>query len=407
MSSNIEYIVNQRGLDYVGIRIEKGKIVVKLPVGYNYEESNPNLKSEIKELITLLAKKTKIDGVEIDQKDDINIDYISAIKIVNDYLNYGLYKQTEWKERRNGKGRINWTKTLHQNQIYLKDKIIYNNWINEYIDYKCEKEIQQIQEYCLYQISKNLGFILDFSYSKIANKFTKNEMISIISKELEKTNEDIKMEILKNLITYVRNTNLDAVDKGNISIKYKEFNYIWEGLVDEFGIEGEAKRKYNPRAGYYYIDNDKKKEENIDPLRPDTIIKNMEGYEDKVFVLDAKYYREGHLPGEYDIFKQTRYGEYARNILDYKEEKDKRIINAFILPKNLEKENKIIELKKYYARCENAQDIYANEEKRKLKDYERIYVMYVNTKSLILDTKNTMKKVLELLNMEVNASCQD
>ena len=114
---------------------------------------------------------------------------------------------------------------------------------------------------------------------------------------------------------------------------------------------------------------------------PDTIIKDLEPYKDIVFVLDAKYKKIDTLPNEYDIFKQIRYAIYIENKLKKETNRKYHIINAFILPKDLPKD--IIRVENYYAKSEDLEN--------------KIYVVYMDTKSIILDSKNTMKRALELL----------
>ncbi len=394
MEKGIEYLVNENGRNTVGLELRKGKIIIKLPIGYDYDEQNnekDEFKKEIKKLMMLLAKKNKILAEELEQKDENHYDFIASLKVVEDYEKYGLYKQTELKSQINNKGRINWAKTIHQKQIYQKDNIIFTNLVKEYRDYKCEKEIQEIQEFCLYQISKNLGYLLNFSYPKYNKKHTKNEMINLLKKELEHTNEDVKMEMLQNLVRFIEHTNIEALEKGDIAIRCKEFNYIWQELVNVYGLGNEKRQYYNPKAGYYdRMDNtlNQKQTQKVKSSIIDTIVKDFDPYIEYVFVLDAKYYAKGALPGEYDIFKQTRYGEYVKRTLE-KDGEHKKIINAFVLPANLEG-NKV-KIASFYAKCDREQKANIVE------DYEKIFVVYVDTRTLIKDTKTTMKEVLEAL----------
>ena len=99
-----------------------------MPIEYDYDKQegeNDDFKKEIKKLIMLLAKKNRILAQELEQKDENQYNFIASLKIIEDYYNYGLYKQTELRSQINNKGRINWTKTIHQKQIYQKDKIIF------------------------------------------------------------------------------------------------------------------------------------------------------------------------------------------------------------------------------------------------------------------------------------------
>ena len=147
-----------------------------------------------------------------------------------------------------------------------------------------------------------------------------------------------------------------------------------QDLIDTIGIED--KYKYLPQAQYYNLDG-KPFNYSVKPLLPDTIVEGQNG---KIYVLDAKYYRIGHLPDQYNIFKQVRYGEYV-NIVSEK----KDIINAFILPANLGPNNIVV---KGYAKLEKSASN---------NDYEKILVCYVDTRSLITEPEAVMQKVLEKL----------
>ena len=375
----VNYKINKSGDEYVGIHIKEGLITINLPIGYQYDEKmkdDVKFQEEIRKLLILIAKKTKIDG-QNRKNQATNFDIISAIKIINNYHNYGLYRQSEIKRKLNYKGKINWKKTINRNQIYLREKTIYTNVVNEYIDYKCEKEIQEIQKYCLYKISQTVGFLFNFKYPKNVCKFGKEEMVNIISQELKINNEDIKNEILNNLLDFVKNTNLKTLEKGNVAIRYKEFMYIFQNLVDIYGIKSKEKELYNPKAKYCYWKNNELKEMS-DPSLPDTIVNDknqFKAYGNLVFLLDAKYKAIGKNPNEYEVFKQVRYGTSLKENI-----KGKEILNAFILPGNLEEEVKIMD---YYA-CIDDSD-------------EKIYVVYVDTRKLILETERIMKKVLDRL----------
>jgi len=61
-------------------------------------------------------------------------------------------------------------------------------------------------------------------------------------------------------------------------------------------------------------------------------------YKDKIYVLDAKYYKYGQtgnaddLPGSADINNQITYGEY---IARHSQIPNERLFNAFLLPYNM------------------------------------------------------------------------
>ena len=101
-----------------------------------------------------------------------------------------------------------------------------------------------------------------------------------------------------------------------------------------------------------------------------------------IYVLDAKYYPEDSLPEEYSIFKQVRYGQHVSKI------KQKKVINAFILPKKLN--NKNIEISIFGKLLDSVTE-------SELNSYEKIYVVYVDTRNFIAKPKEVMQEMIKKL----------
>lgn len=403
MEKYYKYIVNEKGDSdsKAGIILTKeNKIEVRLPIGFRYdkkEEDTEEFKKVIRKFIKLVSKKYEISGEENIDDEDNNFDFISAIKVLENYLQYGLYKQVQKEVKTNAKGKINWKKTINGQKMYVNNKIVYSNIYVNKINYFAEKEIQEIQKYCLNEISKVLSDLWNFNYKYENNRFNKTEMLQILNEELKTTNQDKKIEMLNNMKNFISNTNFKIINKGgDVHLRYKKFEHIWEELVDTLGIKD--KSKYYPRAGYYYLENDKEKKDiKQKVLIPDTIIK--EESSEYVYLLDAKYYKIGNLPGEYDIFKQVRYGEYLYECLE-KEFKDKNeknkltIINAFVLP-NIN--TKKVEVQDFYAKLKEVKGA-----KKQKKSYEKIYVVYVDTRSFIESPREVSKIIVEQLRKRQN-----
>lgn len=383
----IHIIVNNNGEEEVGLSINNSLITLRLPIGYDciyenqildFDDIDEEFKKEIIRFLKMLFKRNNIGFLNNSNND--NYDFISALLVVNDYNSYGLYRQSEKKKTFNHKGRINWSKTIHERQPIVNKKVVYSNLVYEYIDYESYKEIIEIQELCLSIISKTIGFILGFVYPKKQCRYQKKEIISILNEELKRTNEDTKIEMINHLLDFIKNTNFNTLDNGNIIIQNHRFYNIFEKLVDCYGVSN--KKVFFPRAQYRFWNNDKVYFE-PNPSIIDTIIldnKELPEYKDIVYVMDAKY-RSGYF-NEYDIFKQIRYKKYCESILD---KKYKDIKNIFVLPKNLIKEKKIVEIEKFYATSVDCLD-------------EKIIIAYVDTKSLLFETKKTIKCLLEEIN---------
>lgn len=376
---------NTLGSEYVGILInsQENRMELYLPIGYEYPNNkivlNKENKQNIKNLIRLLAKKTEY-GYEKNKNIQTDFDIFSAIMVLDDYMKYGLYKQTIKETKIKSNGRNNWKKTIQYPQLYTEEQVIYTNLWKDKINYFAEKEIQDIQEYCLSVISDEIGVFWGINYGKIKRKYSKLESEIILEKELKSINEDKKIEMLTHIYNFVNNSNFDKIQKESYLIKFKEFQYIWEDLINVIGISKKEREEYNPRAMYCNLIDNSEYPISIKVTRPDCIVINAQNLEEYIFVLDAKYYQIGEYPNENDIFKQVRYGEYVYN---ERNEENKTIINAFILPNHLEEEK--VRVENYYAKLKKG---------TKMQSYEKIYIVYVDTQELINNTEKTMKKVL-------------
>ena len=323
-------------------------------------------------ILKLIAKQENRD-IEKQKKQNM-FPILIAEKIIQNFLQYGLYKEKEEVVDLHSKGKINWKKTINYKQPFLNNKIIYANIFRKHTNYFIEGQVQEIQKWCLSYISKVVGIFFSFRYPNVNLNYGKKQMISILENALSQTNQDEQLETLKLLKDFIKQVNFLEVEENHTGIKSHRFEYVWQDLIDTIGIED--KYKYLPQAQYYNLE-DKPFNYSVKPLLPDTIVEGQNG---KIYVLDAKYYRIGHLPDQYNIFKQVRYGEYVNIVSGRKD-----IINAFVLPANLGPNNIAV---KGYAKLEKSNSN---------NDYEKILVCYVDTKSLIAEPEVVMQKVLDTI----------
>lgn len=369
----VRYFVNESAEYNVGLEVKIGEkknvLEVHLPIGYSKEEIS---NQDIKRILKLIAKQENRD-IEKQKKQNM-FPILIAEKIIQNFLQYGLYKEKEEVVDLHSKGKINWKKTINYKQPFLNNKIIYANIFRKHTNYFIEGQVQEIQKWCLSYISKVVGIFFSFRYPNVNLNYGKKQMISILENALSQTNQDEQLETLKLLKDFIKQVNFLEVEENHTGIKSHRFEYVWQDLIDTIGIED--KYKYLPQAQYYNLE-DKPFNYSVKPLLPDTIVEGQNG---KIYVLDAKYYRIGHLPDQYNIFKQVRYGEYVNIVSGRKD-----IINAFVLPANLGPNNIAV---KGYAKLEKSNSN---------NDYEKILVCYVDTKSLIAEPEVVMQKVLDTI----------
>ena len=115
----------------------------------------------------------------------------------------------------------------------------------------------------------------------------------------------------------------------DVAVGVNRFDPIWERLIDYvFGEDN--KEQYFPHATWHIIRNGRVKQNSA--LEPDTIMK----WNNKIYVLDAKYYQygvsgvTGDLPATTSIQKQITYGKHIAEQI--KEVEEDKVYNAFIMP---------------------------------------------------------------------------
>ena len=140
-----------------------------------------------------------------------------------------------------------------------------------------------------------------------------------------------KRRLFQSMINVLSWTPESGDDQSDASYGVNRFEHIWEGMID-YVFGDENRELYYPRARWKII-RGRGYEAESSELRPDTVVK----LGDKVFILDAKYYKYGitfnpfHLPQTDSIQKQITYGEYVAR-KGFAERNN--IYNAFIMPFN-------------------------------------------------------------------------
>ena len=159
-------------------------------------------------------------------------------------------------------------------------------------------------------------------------------MIKTIEEEILKTNVDDKKLFLNHLRNFITDSNCIDLNINNrqvIDLELKNSIIFGKNLLIE-NLEESGFKKYNPQA--IYLNKELKPLQNlqhkVSPSRPDTIIDYKSDKE--IIIIDAKYYKIGNLPGEYDINKQLRYAEYcAKQKLIKKMKREQFIIFLYFL----------------------------------------------------------------------------
>ena len=342
-------VTNEEHNSFVGIRIKNDSIHFHYPESYSLCDA-ANKKSFRTDVINIIrtislaksdssANDTNANGLS--QNDQFAV--ISYLWILRDYFTNGYYHNSEKIYRTNGKGKINWKKTLETQPIISNGNIIYNDVVVE-VRNDCDDLITEAHRWCVFDSARKLGWLFGLNEKSV---FVPRTPISVLKKyiraiktELGRTFDDVKKMRLNHMLKIL--TGVDDSDRSReIVYGVDKYHYVYERMVDYLFGNVLDITKYNPNASWYL-----KKNNHVpisaSSLRPDTIrlepIKQNPSMK-AAYILDAKFYRfgvtgkESDLPSTTSIQKQITYGD---NIIKNLQcvENITCVYNAFILPYN-------------------------------------------------------------------------
>lgn len=302
----------------------------------NYMDLNSSEEKKKKEAVLLfnLIEQHHNTNDEIDNLDGKCHIFFAMCWLINDYKTRGIYIETERKYSFNGNGKINWKKTIRNNEILLDNNfnIIYRRFVKSVNRINDDYLLTEIYKMCLNYSIQLIGYFFDVKDTVHSNlhydeKHENKEMyLMFLRKEVNNTFNDYKKLLIKNLITIIdESTTSGGIEKYLISTS--EFEYIFERMVDKVFGNKKVEDFYNK---YHYMINNEPKNANS-KTRPDTILET----DDHIYVIDSKYYQYGYtndvnnLPGAAAIAKQISYNQYLKN-------KDgignKEVSSIFLLP---------------------------------------------------------------------------
>lgn len=360
-------LVKEKGsfkFKFVGICIVDNKIIF-----INPKYLSDDMENQV--VLRLLMEYSGREILDIEEEEYLSYDYKNDANILGtidyilkDYFENGLYMNLEKILDINGPGRIDWNRTIERNSVIFnkKGQPVYtelvtweNNINNNFI-------ITNIHKYIINQCFEKLnelGLLDIFNYEylefEINKEYDEEFMLSKLNKELNNQFEDRKVNILKAMISFINKAGSDAEDEPIILFGTKSFHVIWEKVNSYiFSNQYNTLSKCIPIPKWKtlkgkWIDSRKNK------IRPDI----LKLYKENFMILDAKYYNielndtyiNGN-PESYDVVKQFTYqsafenlknDEYVSKIKTPENEKEiekirssKKIINAFIYPKEID-----------------------------------------------------------------------
>jgi hypothetical protein len=323
---------------FVGIRVIDGDIKICFPLGYRLAENDELVRKDILNLITVLKHfEYKIDKIlpnQIDKSNElVQLSVLPLLKIIQDYLHNGYYYEKETKYKVAKTGKVNWSKTIKTQKSHLQGvDVYYLNFVVKDKTVNSDQLITQIHEYCVFESFSKLGWLYTKSLPKKPKiKYEKKLFLSVLYEKMGQTFNDRNREQLQNMIDLINSMGNKGFPN-RFFYGTNKFEYVWEKMIDYvFGVD--SKNKFFPRTKWHLLSG-KTRENNA--IEPDTVMVNG----NKIFVLDAKYYKYGstaipsHLPESTSINKQIIYGEYIAKNEGFKKEfgDDIEVYNAFLMP---------------------------------------------------------------------------
>lgn len=326
---------NMEADTFVGIKCEDGDISVHFPLGFEFSRNEKMLKKEIMLLINTIAatvghKESPIKELA-SSYDTVGFPIQACFHIIYDYYARGYYIERERQYQVAKRGKINWNRTIrNQKPVICDNKAIYLDFVINRNQNNENALITLIHEWCVYDAFRKIGWLFTyFMPNQPKIRFNQKEFLGVLKSKLAETFNDENKVLIQNMIALIENCGGD--EKSNYMYGTYRFEYVWEKLIDRAFGELD-KEKYFPKTTWRRPG---KNDYDNACLEPDTIML----YKDKIYVLDAKYYKFGatgrtsDMPESTSINKQITYGEYiAETDLFKKNGRVPTVYNAFIMP---------------------------------------------------------------------------
>lgn len=323
----------------MGVKCQDGDIRIHFPLGYHLGKCEKEIRRDILLLFAVLASFTKKrDSVlqgQAKNYEEVDFPMQSYLYLIRDFLTRGYYREREARYQVDGTGKIHWGRTIKTRKPYIQDlDVCYLDFVTRKSQDKEDELLTRIHEYCVYESFQKVGWLFTASMPAPPRIGKKDRVFKqVLRDKIAATYQDRNRQLFGHMLAIMEYKG-DPSSGQNYRYGTYRFEYVWEKMIDRaFGIPDKA--EYFPRTWWSLKDG-------IHPnacLEPDTIMI----LEEKVFVLDAKYYKYGitgdprDLPESASINKQITYGEYVAMLSRQKDfpkkhGKDVEVYNAFLMP---------------------------------------------------------------------------
>lgn len=326
---------NSESDTFVGIKCENGDFSIHFPLGFHIAKEDKELRRDILLLMGKIKETTARRESEVYdqyyQQSSLSFPFQAYLTVIYDFYNRGYYKEYEVQYNVANRGKIDWSRTIKTQRPVLQDgNAFYLNFVTKKSSINENELITLIHEYCVYDSFEKIGWLFtDKMPIKPRLKYHYKLFKGIVKEKLSQTFNDRNKMLFRSMLAII---DYQGEEQPQMDYRFgtNRFEYVWEMMVDRvYGIK--EKVFYFPKTTWKLG-----KDYDNACLEPDTIM--LLG--NKIFVLDAKYYKYGQtkrasdLPESTSINKQITYGEYIaeNDKFDNKHGKDRTVYNAFIMP---------------------------------------------------------------------------
>ncbi len=390
---------NSEADTFVGLKCEDGDLSIHFPLGYHISEDNKGLRKDILLLLSTLAAYTERKESELLQQgrnfDEVDFPVQSYLYLIRDFLVRGYYKEREVSYQTGRRGKINWNRTIKTQRSYVQaDEIYYLDFVTKKSAVKEDEIITLIHEYCVYESFERIGWLFTDRMPGKPRIMKKEKMFRVVLKEkLASTFNDRNRMLFRHMLA-ILDSEGDESSGQNYLYGTCYFEHVWEKMIDRvFGIRDKA--DYFPRTTWVVDGNASANAY----LEPDTIMV----YGNRVFILDAKYYkfgvtgRAGDLPGSASVNKQITYGEYVAFHLEFRERhgQDMKVYNAFLMP--FDAENSRYEGAPEMVNAGYAVSSWKDNSESNPEEYQKVRGILLDVKTLMhISGRQEMKEIVQL-----------
>lgn len=318
LDKNPNIIFNKTGILKIG-----KMLYVIFPFGYKFNKEKPY--KDISMLIKLLkyskAKIKKILYRDVELNDDTSKSFFIAYDIINDFIENGNLKTECVKEGTNISGKINWKKTLRLKPNLINDEGMpfYTSIYKTRKDLNIESKLSMIHKYVIESCINMYGALWGVNVNDGNNKqlsMSENDMKKFLTTHKNTIYNSKIVYTIDLLIKFLSCSEENSSNGDSFMLVTDRFYVIWENICKSLFYYNT--KLLNIPQPYW------KSSICIVKQIPDIVYQ----YNEKLYVLDAKYYNcEIRLPGWHDLVKQFFYEVSLRG----KDECKKRY-NIMLLP---------------------------------------------------------------------------